>query len=70
LELVNIPVLIPSEFLLSDIIGLVEVLQQTPHIVIVAPTSEVILPPELTDIAEIFDNGDVLTLDRDVMIVY
>jgi hypothetical protein len=43
--LVNIPIPVPSNVLLSAIVGLVAVLQHTPRTLTVAPPSEVILPP-------------------------
>ena len=42
----NVPVPVPSVVLLSDVVGLAEVLQQTPRAETVAPPSEVTLPPE------------------------
>jgi hypothetical protein len=45
IELVNEPVPLPSVVLLSAVVGLAEVLQQTPLTVTVAPPSEVTLPP-------------------------
>jgi hypothetical protein len=42
---VNVPVPVPSVVLLSAVVGLAEVLQQTPLTVTVAPPSEVTLPP-------------------------
>ena len=44
-ELVNTPDPDPSVVLLSDTVGFVNVLQQTPRVVTVAPPSSVILPP-------------------------
>ena len=46
IELVNVPVAIPSVVLvLNAIVGLAEVPQQTPRAVTAAPPSLVILPP-------------------------
>jgi hypothetical protein len=45
IELVNEPVPLPSVVLLSAVVGLAEVLQQTPRAVTDAPPSEVTLPP-------------------------
>ena len=43
--LVKLPVPVPSVDLLSVIVGVVPVLQQTPRAVTVKPPSEVMLPP-------------------------
>jgi hypothetical protein len=47
--LVKVPVPIPSEVLLSAVVGLCDVLQQTPLTVIVPPPSAVILPPDFVE---------------------
>ena len=43
--LVNVPVPVPSAVLLSEVVGLAEVLQQTPLAVTLDPPSEVTFPP-------------------------
>ena len=45
IELVKIPVPVPSEVLLSLMVGLTDVLQHTPLAVTDSPPSEVTLPP-------------------------
>jgi hypothetical protein len=46
MELVKLPVPVPSLVLLSAVVGLGLVLQQTPRAVTVAPPSSVTFPPE------------------------
>ena len=43
----KVPVPIPSEVLLSEVVGVGEVLQQTPLSVTDDPPSEVIFPPDV-----------------------
>jgi hypothetical protein len=43
--LVNAPVPVPSVVLLSAVVGLADVLQQTPRAVTAAPPSELMFPP-------------------------
>ena len=43
--LVNAPVSLPSVVLLSEVVGLADVLQQTPRAVTESPPSAVTLPP-------------------------
>jgi hypothetical protein len=45
MELVNDPIPAPSDVLLSLMVGLADVLQQTPLAVTVSPPSEVTVPP-------------------------
>ena len=45
MELTNAPVPAPSVVLLSAVVGLEEVLQQTPRAVTAAPPSEITFPP-------------------------
>ena len=45
MELVKLPVPLPSVVLLSEVVGLADVLQQTPRAVTVAPPSDVTFPP-------------------------
>ena len=53
MELAKLPAPDPSDVLLFAMVGLGEVLQQTPLAVIVAPPDEVIFPPELAELDEI-----------------
>ena len=47
IELVNVPLVIPSVDLKSEVVGVAVVLQQIPEAVIVDPPLEVIVPPAL-----------------------
>jgi hypothetical protein len=47
MELVNVPVVVPSVVLLSEVVGVAEVLQQIPDAVITDPPLELIVPPEV-----------------------
>ena len=51
MELEKDPVPVPSSVLLSEIVGVCEVLQQTPRWVTLDPPSLVILPPEKAEVA-------------------
>ena len=46
-ELVNVPLVVPSIVLLSDIVGVAVVLQQIPDTVIADPPFDMIVPPAL-----------------------
>jgi hypothetical protein len=48
--LVKLPVPVPSEVLVPAVVGVVEVLQQTPRAVIAAPPSLVMFPPPLAEV--------------------
>ena len=47
IALVNIPLVVPSVVLLSDMVGVAVVLQQIPEAVIADPPLELIVPPAL-----------------------
>ncbi len=47
IELVNVPLVVPSVVLLSDMVGVAVVLQQIPEAVIADPPFDVIVPPAL-----------------------
>ena len=70
IELVKVPVPVPSDVLLSLVVGLADVLQHTPLAVIEAPPSEVTFPPlvalvEVTeDIAEVVTVGAVVEVEN------
>src|SRR5665647_559373 len=53
IELVNVPVPVPSFVLLSETVGLCEVLQHKPRAVIDSPFSAVMFPPETEDVCVI-----------------
>jgi len=59
IPLEKIPVPVPSEVWLLEIVGLVEVLQQTPLAVTDAPPSEVIFPP-VDALLEVIDDAAVV----------
>ena len=60
--LVKLPVPVPLEVLLEVIVGLGDVLQQTPLEVTAAPPSEVIFPPEVAEVVVILDTIAVVTV--------
>jgi hypothetical protein len=60
--LVNVPVPVPSLVWLSDIVGLWEVLQQTPRAVTLAPPSAVTLPPQMAEFFVISEMLFVVTV--------
>ena len=62
--LVNEPVPVPSEVFELAVVGLAEVLQQTPLAVIVKPPSEVTFPPLLADDVVMPDTDDVDMVGR------
>ena len=47
IELVNVPLVVPSVVLVSEVVGVAVVLQQIPEAVIADPPFDVILPPAL-----------------------
>ena len=59
IALVNTPVPVPFEVLLSAIVGPVVVLQQTPLALTAAPPSYVILPP-LEAVDDVIDEASVV----------
>ena len=59
IELVKLPVPVPSEVWLLLVVGLADVLQQTPRAVIVAPPSEVTFPP-LDALIEVMDDTSLV----------
>ena len=61
-ELVKLPVSVPSVVLLLEVVGVCEVLQQTPLAVTVAPPSEEILPPLVAEVVEIADAAVVVSV--------
>ena len=60
--LVKLPVPVPSEVLLSDVVGSTDVLQQTPRAVTAAPPSDVISPPLDAPVAVREDTAVVVTV--------
>jgi hypothetical protein len=59
--LVNVPLVVPSVVLLSDMVGVAVVLQQIPDTVIVDPPLEVIVPPALAAYFVILDTAEVVS---------
>ena len=56
----KIPMPVPSDVLLSVMVGIDPVLQQTPRAITVAPPSEVILPPLIAVVIAISITSDVV----------
>jgi len=67
--LTNTPVPLPSVVLLSAIVGLGVVLQQTPLAVTVAPPSDVIFPPLVAVVWVIFVMAVVVMVGRSAIVV-
>ena len=69
MELVKLPVPVPSVVLLLPVVGLADVFQQTPLAVIEAPPSEVIFPPLVAVDVVIADIAVVVTVEtvRDLL---
>ncbi len=57
----NAPVPLPSDVVLSAVVGFALVLQQTPRAVTAAPPSDVTLPPLVAVVDVILDATDVIT---------
>jgi len=68
IELVNVPLVVPSVVLLSDMVGVAVVLQQIPDAVIVDPPLDVIVPPALAAYFVILD-ATVVVSDGAIAIV-
>ena len=64
MALMKIPEPAPSVVLLSAIVGVWLVLQQTPREVIAAPPSFVILPPLVAEVDVIDERSVVVTVDN------
>ena len=69
IELVKLPVPVLSVVLLSDVVGLVDVLQHTPRVVTVAPPSDVTFPPLEAVEVVIDDDAVVVTVGVAVGVV-
>ena len=67
--LVNVPVPVPSVVLLSEVVGLAVVLQQTPLAVTVAQPSKVTSPPEEAVVDVIEEMLVVVTVGADELVV-
>ena len=59
--LVKVPVPVPSEVWLSEVVGFADVLQQRPLSVTDAPPSEVTFPP-LEAVVEVMEEGVVVVI--------
>jgi hypothetical protein len=64
MELVNVPIPVPSLVQVPPTAGLVDVLQQTPLAVTSAPPSDVMLPPPVADVLVILEMAVVTTVGR------
>ena len=69
MELVKLPVPVPSVVLLFAVVGLADVLQQTPLAVIEAPASDVTFPPLDALVEVIEDIAEVVTVGAVVEVV-
>ena len=68
IELVNVPLVVPSVVLVFEVVGVAVVLQQIPEAVIVDPPLEVIVPPTLAAYFVILD-ATVVVSDGAIAIV-
>ena len=64
MELVNVPVPVPSLVQVPPLVGFVDVLQQTPLSVTGTPPSEVIVPPLLAVVLVIAETAVVVRAGR------
>jgi hypothetical protein len=64
MEPLNVPEVVPSVVLLSEIVGVAEVLQQIPHADKIALPLEVTAPPLLAEVAVIADTAVVVTVNK------
>ncbi len=67
--LLKVPIPPPSDVLLLEIVGLCDVLQQTPRTVTVAPPSEVIFPPP-DAVVDVMFEIEVVTIVAKVIDVF
>jgi hypothetical protein len=61
IELVNVPLVVPSVVLVSEVVGVAVVLQQIPDAVIAEPPLDVIVPPALAAYFVILDTAEVVS---------
>jgi hypothetical protein len=61
IELVNVPLVVPSVVLVSEVVGVAVVLQQIPDAVMTDPPLDVIVPPELAAYFVILDAAVVVS---------
>ena len=66
---VNTPVPVPSDVVLSAVVGFADVLQHTPLAVTAAPPLEVTLPPLDAVVEVILDAGVVVTVGAAALVV-
>jgi hypothetical protein len=62
IELVNVPLVVPSAVLLSEVVGVAVVLQQIPDAVMTDPPLDVIVPPALAAYFVILDTAEVVSV--------
>jgi len=62
MELVKVPVPVPSEVWLAVMVGLAAVAQQTPRTVTEAPPSELMVPPEEAVVSAMDEAAVVVTV--------
>jgi hypothetical protein len=66
---VNVPLVVPSVVLLSEVVGVAVVLQQIPDAVIADPPLEVIVPPALALYLVILDGAIVVSVGAIAIVV-
>ena len=69
MELVKVPVPVPSVVWLSDVVGLAEVLQQTPLAVTAAPPASATFPPLDAVVEVILEIAVVVTVGTTAFVV-
>ena len=69
IELVNVPLVVPSVVLKSEVVGVAVVLQQIPDAVIVDPPFDVIVPPALAAYLVILLGVDVVKVGAIAIVV-
>jgi hypothetical protein len=68
MELKNVPVPVPSAVHTSDVVGLTDVLQQTPLAIMDAPPSDVTLPPPLAVVCVIDETNAVIIVGERIVV--
>ncbi len=69
IELVKVPVPVPSVVWLPDVVGLAEVLQHTPLAVTAAPPASVTFPPLAAVVAVMSETAVVVTVGATAFVV-
>jgi hypothetical protein len=69
MELVNVPDVVPSVVLLSEIVGVAVVLQHIPEAVIADPPFELILPPDMAAYLVMLEAAVVVNVGATAIVV-